>query len=38
MTRETPRSWTPAEIAEIVESFARAAARVKSAGFDAVES
>jgi 2,4-dienoyl-CoA reductase (NADPH2) len=37
MTRETPRELTLAEIREIIEAFARAALRVKTAGYDAVE-
>ncbi len=37
MTKETPRSLTVEEIKEIINSFAAAAARVKRAGFDAVE-
>ena len=37
MTRETPRELTADEIQEIIESFARAAGRVKQAGYDAVE-
>ena len=37
LTRETPRELTMDEIGEIVAGFARAAARVKEAGFDAVE-
>jgi 2,4-dienoyl-CoA reductase (NADPH2) len=37
LTRETPRALEVPEIAEIVASFARAAGRVKQAGFDAVE-
>ncbi|MFP4649439.1 MAG: FAD-dependent oxidoreductase [Desulfobacterales bacterium] len=37
MTKETPRALEKDEIKQIVESFARAAGRVKQAGFDAVE-
>ena len=37
LTRELPKELEKDEIAEIVESFARAAARVQAAGFDAVE-
>ncbi|MEW6441287.1 MAG: FAD-dependent oxidoreductase [bacterium] len=37
MTRETPRELTADEIRGIIESFARAALRVKKAGYDAVE-
>jgi len=37
MTRETPRELAPEEIRQIVEAFARAALRVKEAGYDAVE-
>ena len=37
MTRETPRELTIDEIQEIVQAFARAAGRVKQAGFSAVE-
>jgi len=37
MTKETPQELTEAEIAEIIQRFAAAAARVKQAGFDAVE-
>ncbi len=37
MTKETPRALSVDEIHEIAENFARAAGRVKSAGFDAVE-
>jgi 2,4-dienoyl-CoA reductase (NADPH2) len=37
MTRETPRELTIDEIREIVNSFARAALRVKKAGYDGVE-
>ena len=37
LTRETPHALEIAEIEEIIASFARAAARVKGAGFDAVE-
>jgi len=37
MTRETPRELTIGEIKQVIESFARAAARVKKAGYDAVE-
>ncbi len=37
LTRETPRVLTLEEIRVIVEAFAQAALRVKSAGFDAVE-
>lgn len=37
LTRETPKELEAAEIAEIVDCFARAARRVKGAGFDAVE-
>ncbi len=37
MTRETPRELTIDEIGEVVDSFARAAARVKEAGYDGVE-
>ena len=34
---DTPQELSPQEIAEVVESFAKAAMRVKTAGFDAVE-
>ena len=37
MTRETPRELTLDEIKEIIDNFARAAIRVKEAGYDAVE-
>ena len=37
LTKETPRELTLAEIRQIITAFARAAARVKQAGFDAVE-
>ncbi len=37
LTRETPRELSKEEIKEIVHSFAKAAARCKEAGFDAVE-
>jgi 2,4-dienoyl-CoA reductase (NADPH2) len=37
LTRETPRELPIEEIKQIVESFARAAERVKKAGFDGVE-
>jgi 2,4-dienoyl-CoA reductase (NADPH2) len=37
MTKETPRELTIDEIKEIINSFGRAAERVKKAGFDAVE-
>jgi 2,4-dienoyl-CoA reductase (NADPH2) len=37
MTRETPRELTIDEIKGIIDSFARAAGRVKKAGYDAVE-
>ncbi len=37
MTRETPKALEIREIQQIIESFANAAARVKKAGFDAVE-
>jgi 2,4-dienoyl-CoA reductase (NADPH2) len=37
LTRETPREMTQADIEAVIESFARAAARAKQAGFDAVE-
>ena len=37
MTRETPRALEIDEIRQVVESFARAAGRAKTAGFDAVE-
>jgi 2,4-dienoyl-CoA reductase (NADPH2) len=37
MTRETPRALELSEIKEIIASFASAAARVKDAGFNAVE-
>ncbi len=37
LTRETPHELDLAEIEEIVNRFAQAAGRVKSAGFDAVE-
>ena len=37
MTRETPRELGIEEIAQVIDAFARAAARVKTAGFDAVE-
>ena len=37
MTRETPRELTIDEIRQVINSFARAAARVKQAGYDGVE-
>jgi 2,4-dienoyl-CoA reductase (NADPH2) len=37
LTKETPRELTITEINEVVMRFAEAAARVKNAGFDAVE-
>jgi len=37
LTRETPKALELEEIAEIITSFAKAAARVKKAGFNAVE-
>jgi 2,4-dienoyl-CoA reductase (NADPH2) len=37
MTRETPRELAIDEIKEIIDHFAQAAARVKKAGYDAVE-
>jgi len=37
LTKETPRELSVDEIQGIIESFARAADRVKTAGFDAVE-
>jgi 2,4-dienoyl-CoA reductase (NADPH2) len=37
MTKETPRELGRDEIRQIVDAFAQAAARVKKAGFDAVE-
>ena len=37
LTRETPRALEREEIQQIVKHFARAARRVKQAGFDAVE-
>jgi len=37
MTRETPRALDISEIKQLIEAFANAAARVKKAGFDAVE-
>jgi 2,4-dienoyl-CoA reductase (NADPH2) len=37
LTKETPRELAIEEIRQIVDSFAKAAARVKQAGFDAVE-
>ncbi len=37
LTRETPQELDVAEIEEIISRFARAAGRVKEAGFDAVE-
>jgi len=37
LTKETPRELSVDEIHDIIESFAKAAGRVKSAGFDAVE-
>ncbi|NJD91811.1 MAG: NADH:flavin oxidoreductase, partial [Geobacter sp.] len=37
LTRETPKELETAEIHAIIERFAQAAARVKQAGFDAVE-
>jgi len=37
LTRETPKELETEEIKEIVASFAKAAGRVKKAGFDAVE-
>ncbi|MBU3917037.1 NADH:flavin oxidoreductase, partial [bacterium] len=37
MTKETPRALEHDEILEIIDRFAQAAVRVKTAGFDAVE-
>ena len=37
MTRETPQALALEEIQETIEAFARAAARVQAAGYDAVE-
>jgi 2,4-dienoyl-CoA reductase (NADPH2) len=37
LTKEEPKELTAEEIQEVIASFARAAARVKEAGFDAVE-
>lgn len=37
MTKETPKALEINEIRQIIEAFANAAARVKKAGFDAVE-
>ena len=37
MTRETPRELAIDEIKEVIDHFARAARRVKKAGYDAVE-
>jgi 2,4-dienoyl-CoA reductase (NADPH2) len=37
MTRETPRELTLDEIKEVIANFARAALRIKQAGYDAVE-
>ncbi len=37
MTKETPRALETEEIRQIIENFAQAAARVKKAGYDAVE-
>ncbi|MFO8031682.1 MAG: FAD-dependent oxidoreductase, partial [Desulfohalobiaceae bacterium] len=37
MTRETPRELGTGEVREVVDCFAAAAARVRQAGFDAVE-
>ena len=37
MTKETPKELEASEIAEIISRFGTAAARVKQAGFDAVE-
>lgn len=37
LTRETPREMSIEEIGQVVEDFARAARRVKEAGFDGVE-
>jgi 2,4-dienoyl-CoA reductase (NADPH2) len=37
MTRETPRELSLAEIKQIIDSFGKAALRVKKAGYDAVE-
>ena len=37
MTKETPKALGIGEIHQTIESFANAAARVKKAGFDAVE-
>ena len=37
MTKETPRELSLDEIKQIIESFGRAALRVKKAGYDAVE-
>ncbi len=37
MTRETPRALEAGEIEAIIENFAKAAKRVKDAGYDAVE-
>jgi 2,4-dienoyl-CoA reductase (NADPH2) len=37
LTKETPRELRPEEIPALIDAFARAAARCKEAGFDAVE-
>lgn len=37
LTNETPKEMTSDEIAQTIENFAKAAVRVKAAGFDAVE-
>jgi len=37
MTRETPRELAIDEIKEVINNFAQAAARIKTAGYDAVE-
>jgi 2,4-dienoyl-CoA reductase (NADPH2) len=37
MTRETPRELESSEIPEVIDAFARAAGRVKAAGYDGVE-
>jgi 2,4-dienoyl-CoA reductase (NADPH2) len=37
LTNETPREMTEEEIAQTIDHFAKAAARVRKAGFDAVE-
>jgi len=37
LTRETPREMTPDDIAEVQESFVRAATRAKAVGFDLIE-